>query len=82
MGVKTKVNPYYETIAQAVSMAFQYAEDKGYKVEDEVNASLSCGESLRKSLILSKDNMPVDKCLQLQIYRMDSGRYELNYYIR
>lgn len=79
---------YFETLAQALNEAENYAKKNGYEIVDVDKeffqfgiGGISYGETKRGTFELTKDGMPVRKKLQVQIYRMDSGRYELNQYI-
>lgn len=80
--------PYFETLSGALSHVKSETEKKGYEIENVDNeffhfgiGGISYGQTKRESFNILKDGQPQRKKLQIQIYRMDSGRYELNFYI-
>lgn len=79
---------YFDTLSQALDKVLEYATKKGFEIDDQERefflfgvGGIQYGETKRASFSLLKDQKPVKKKLQVQIYRMDSGRYELNQYI-
>lgn len=73
---------YFETLGQAIDAAIFAAKERGFEVEQyPLSGGMKVGETNRQSLELSKDGKQQRQMLHIQIYRMDSGRYELNHYI-
>jgi len=79
---------YFETLSQALDKILEKATKQGYEIEDQERefflfgvGGIKYGETKKGSFNLLKDGKPTKKKLQVQIYRMDSGRYELNQYI-
>ena len=74
---------YFETMSEALNEAFESTKFKGYEIIDENHfyEPVSYGQTNNITLELIKDGRLQRKCLQIQLYRMDSGKYELNYYI-
>ena len=79
---------YFETLSQALDKVLEKATKNGYEIEDQERefflfgiGGIGYGETKKGSFNLLKDGKPTKKKLQVQIYRMDSGRYELNQYI-
>ena len=79
---------YFETLAQALDEIENYARKNGYEIVDANKeffqfgiGGISYGDTKRGSFNLTKDGNPIKRKIQVQIYRMDSGRYELNQYI-
>ena len=79
--------PYYETLSAALDAAVAAAKAKGYDVNpDELfnfsTGGITYGTSKSGYFSLTVNNIPQKKQLHVQLYRMDSGRYELNFYIQ
>lgn len=79
---------YFETLSQALDKILEKATKNGYEIEDQERefflfgiGGIGYGETKKGSFNLLKDGKLTKKKLQVQIYRMDSGRYELNQYI-
>jgi hypothetical protein len=79
---------YFETLSQTLDKVLEKATKQGYEIEDQERefflfgvGGISYGQTKQASFNLLKDGKPTKKKLQVQIYRMDSGRYELNQYI-
>jgi hypothetical protein len=86
--MRTKIKEpeiYHDTMSQAIDTAIEYAKNKGYVVSDESITGLWDAMSYEtyqtKLYTLIKDNKPQRKCLNISLYRMHSGRYELTTYI-
>jgi hypothetical protein len=84
---------YHNSFTEAASEAKEYAEKKGYKIDEdswwrEVGSGGKYGRSRPKigvthtfTIDLLKDDKPQKKALIFTVYGMDSGRYELVVYI-
>jgi hypothetical protein len=81
---------YHTSYSSAVDTAIDYANRMGYEVvNDDVWSQISVGpkrpaegKTNRASISLTKDGKPQRKMLQIQIYGMGNGKYELNAYIQ
>lgn len=79
----------HDTLHSAIETALASTKRQGYEVsDDEVwnkitthYKNLSVGKTDNFHLELSKAGKPQRKQLHIQIYKMESGRYELNFYI-
>ncbi|MDG1950824.1 MAG: hypothetical protein P8J32_08495, partial [bacterium] len=76
---------YHETLASAFETIREFLAEKGYEVSDDQLfqfgiGGISYGVTKRVGLELSRNGEPAKNMLNVQIYRMDSGRYELNMY--
>jgi hypothetical protein len=76
---------YHDTLLEALSAAIKYANDKGFDViENDVMWNGMPYETyqtrLYKLINLAKNTL-YKKCLNISLYRMPSGRYELTTYI-
>ena len=72
---------YHNTLSSCLDEIEDYVKSKGYQFGDYfplVN-HISYGQTERTQLEMIKDGK-VANTLAIQIYRMDSGRYELNCY--
>jgi DNA repair protein RadC len=72
---------YHNTLSSCLDEIERYVQSKGYELGDyfpEVN-HVSYGQTERTKLELVKNGKIANE-LAIQIYRMDSGRYELNCY--
>jgi hypothetical protein len=80
-------NTYFETLSAAVDQAVKEAESKGYTIDEDDRwqefgtDGIEYGKTRKGSIGLFKNDVPQKKMLQVSIYRMDSGRYELTSYI-
>ena len=75
---------YHKTLSSALDAARNYSVVRGYdEVEFNMNdvQHVPYGHTERFSKELTKSGIPQRKALQVQIYRMESGNYELNMYI-
>jgi len=80
---KLQQETYFETQAGALQSAEEYATYKGYTVNwESINPEhVAYGQTVSYSVELMKDGMPARKMLQISLYRMESGKYELTNYI-
>lgn len=75
---------YHKTLASALQEIERYAISRGF---DQIEFGpfdvehVAYGQTKVMHLDLKKDGMPARRKLQVQIYRMDGGTYELNMYI-
>jgi hypothetical protein len=77
---------YFNTMAEAIAAGFEYAEYKGFQVQDDSRwkwSPIYRGESEKQIFDLTdaKTGKALRKCLTIALYRMDSGNYELTAYI-
>jgi hypothetical protein len=74
---------YFDTLGQAIDAAKEYATKKGYEVieNDTLMEPCNYGHTCKYQYALTKGGKPQKKMLQVSIYRMDSGKYELTQYI-
>lgn len=79
---------YFDTLAQLLEEVENYTKKNGYEIEDVYKEFFHFGigginyrDTKRASFNLLKDGNLIRKKLHIQVYRMDSGRYELNQYI-
>jgi hypothetical protein len=76
---------YHETMLNAISAAVKYANDKGYDViENDIMWNGMPYETYQTKLyqLINLAKKTLDKkCLNISLYRMPTGRYELTTYI-
>ena len=74
---------YFETQAGALESAEEYAKHRGYSVNwESINPEhVAYGKTVTYSVELMKEGIPTKKMLQISLYRMESGKYELTNYI-
>lgn len=78
---------YFETLSGALDEVRKVADSRGFELdEDEIfrqfgTGGIGYGETKRGSLTITKNGKEQRKMLQVVIYRMDSGKYELVTYI-
>jgi hypothetical protein len=77
---------YHDTMSQAIDAAIEYAESKGYGVMTEEESGIIWEpigyETYQTKLYhIYKENIVSKKCLNISLYRMPSGKYELTTYI-
>lgn len=74
---------YFETQAVALESAEEYAKHKGFMVnwESITPEHVGYGKTVTYSVELMKNGEPTRKMLQISLYRMESGKYELTNYI-
>jgi hypothetical protein len=85
---KYELETYHKSYTDAIAAAKEYAEKKGYEINDDSafrNIGMgpkkpSEGKTVKVSVELTKDGKPQKKELQIQVYGMKNG-YELNCYI-
>jgi hypothetical protein len=80
---------YHNSFSAAVQHAMKQAQKKGYEVDEEDwqrkvasgPSKPSAGKTNRYAVNLMKNGKPVKQKLHMQVYGMDSGKYELNMYV-
>lgn len=80
---------YHKDFSSAVQYAKKEVEKKGYEIDDDEwfrkvasgPRKPSKGKTNSYNIELMKNGKPVKQRLQMQVYGMDSGKYELNMYI-
>lgn len=74
---------YFDTQAGALESAEEYARHKGFVVDWEsiTPEHVAYDQTVQYRVELLKDGMSVKKMLQISLYRMPSGKYELTNYI-
>lgn len=79
---------YFDTLSQALQKVEERAKKDGFEIVDQERefflfgiGGIKYGETKRGRFDLEKEGKLSRKKLHVQIYRMDSGRYELNQYI-
>ncbi len=74
---------YHNLMSEAINAAHEYVRGKGFEPIENMFMweAVPYGETREYHIDLTKDGKEQKKCLQVQLYRMDSGRYELNAYI-
>jgi hypothetical protein len=80
---------YHNSFSAAVQHAMKQVQKKGYEIdEDDWQRKVasgpskpSAGKTNRYTVDLMKNGKPVKQKLQMQVYGMDSGKYELNMYV-
>ena len=74
---------YFDTQAGALESAEEYAKHKGFMVnwESITPEHVAYESTVQYQVELLKDGTPVRKMLQISLYRMPSGKYELTNYI-
>lgn len=86
---RNKFQIHHRSYSDAMQEAYDYANANGYEmIEDNVFQQVttgrgkpSVGETRKHSLLLMKNGKIQRKALQVQVYGMESGTYELNVYI-
>jgi len=78
-------NTYLESQSAALNEAYTNAQSKGYTVNEPNNIwteHVHYGTTVQYNLPLIKTSTgnPARKWLHINLYRMDSGKYELTYY--
>ena len=82
MKAKQLYEVYHNTMRSAIDAAFEYVRGKGYEPQDTMFwEPVFYGQTSHYHITLFKNGIEQKRCLQMQIYRMDSGKYELNAYI-
>jgi len=90
--LETNYQLYHPTFISASQAAHDYAEKKGYEINDnEWFSSVSTGKKRGRPAVgksnsfhvkLNKNGKEQRKQLHFQVYGMESGKYELNMYIQ
>ena len=88
-----EANDYFRTASQAVDYARKMIEKRGFEIdEDDWNTGIvqggkynrlrpGVGKTHSYSIGLLKNGKPQRKELQISLYGMPSGNYELTYYV-
>jgi hypothetical protein len=79
----------HDTLHSAIQTALSHTKKDGYEISDEEEfnkvttayKNLGIGKTDEFHLELYKNGKPQRKMLHIQVYRMDTGRYELNFYV-
>ena len=85
---KHDLETYHKSYTSAINAAKEYAEKKGYEINDDDSFTKigmgprkpSEGKTNKVSVELTKGGKPSNKQLHIQVYGMKNG-YELNCYI-
>lgn len=74
---------FYDTQAAALESAEEYAKHKGFTVnwESITPEHVAYEKTVQYHVEILKDGKPLKKMLQISLYRMPSGKYELTNYI-
>jgi hypothetical protein len=80
---------YHKDFSTAVQYAKKEVEKKGYEIDDDEwfrkvasgPRKPSKGKTNSYNIELTKGGKPTKQRLQMQVYGMDSGKYELNMYV-
>lgn len=80
---------YFNTYSEAIQYAYSHTEDRGYKIDDNdwfctmcMNARPRVGFTKRGSVSMTTEKgNPARKYLHVQVYAMETGSYELNFYL-
>ena len=80
---------YHKDFSTAVQYAKREVEKKGYEIDDDEwfrkvasgPRKPSVGKTNSYNIELMKNGKPTKQRLQMQVYGMDSGKYELNMYV-
>jgi hypothetical protein len=77
---------YFETQAAALDFTFTNVKDRGYTVNEPQSIwteHVAYGTTVHYNLplIVTRTGNPAHKWLHIALYRMDSGRYELTFYL-
>lgn len=81
-----KYQTYFETLSGALGELESALAQKGYRLKDSDDffrfgeGGISYGNTKRQSFEVVNDTKGLENLVHVQIYRMDSGKYELNYY--
>jgi hypothetical protein len=86
-------NIYFKSATEAVTYAREQAEKKGFEIDDQDwNSEITMGGRYSRtrpgvgkmhsfSIGLLKDGKPQKKNLNISLYGMESGKFELTFYI-
>jgi hypothetical protein len=80
---KLQQETFFDTQAGALESAEEYANHKGYTVNwESINPEhVAYEKTVQYHVEILKDGKPLKKMLQISLYRMPSGKYELTNYI-
>lgn len=83
MTKKLKPPVYFDTMREAIDEAYRATREKGYEPVELAFMwdHVPYGETRDTHIDLTKDGKEQKKCLHVQLYRMETGRYELNFYL-
>jgi len=78
-----KQENFYNTQSEALQSAEEYAKHKGFDVnwESITPQHVAYEKTVQYHVEILKDGKPLKKMLQISLYRMPSGKYELTNYI-
>ena len=78
-----KQENFYNTQSEALKSAEEYAKHKGFDVnwESITPQHVAYEKTVQYHVEILKDGKPLKKMLQISLYRMPSGKYELTNYI-
>ena len=84
-GENKKYEIYHETLSSALKEVEDWAKNNGYEIKgdyfpDVKVGGINYGETKRFSIPVIKEGKKNEGKIMIQIWRMDSGRYELNMY--
>ena len=91
--ILNEANDYFKTASEAVDYARKMIEKRGFEIdEDDWQSKIALGGKYNRlrpsigkthsfSIGLLKNGKPQRKALQISLYGMPSGKYELTYYI-
>jgi len=78
---------YFDTLGETMDFLEGKMKEKNFVINSDdifnfTTGGITYGSTKRQSFVITKaDNPNIKKMLHVQIYRMDSGKYELNFYI-
>jgi|TARA_R110000851_G_scaffold270161_2_gene422825 hypothetical protein len=77
---------YHNSLSESLSEVERFVSEKGYEVnQDELFqfgiGGVSYGQTKKYAFELTRQGEPAKNMINVQIYRMDSGKYELNMYL-
>jgi len=83
---KTHDELYFKSEKDALNHVFQDVTARGYEINEEEYSKafgfiVPKAETQRFSFQLTKNNVHLKEQLQVQLYKLESGSVELNYYI-
>ena len=80
---RTATQVYFNHMSEAIDEAYRATREKGFEPVENMFLweRVQYGKTVSTSIDLIKDGKMHKKCLHVQLYRMESGRYELNHYI-
>ncbi len=79
---------HHDSYSSSVSETIRVIRSRGFEVSDEeiwenisIGGKPGIGETKRVTLQITKDGKAQRKAAQVQVYGLESGRFELNFYI-